>query len=207
MNIYSTNAEEVKTADSNLGNVINMADNPNKIENNQNKSILNNSQEKDKLQISNTIEDSKTNNDNISIEAIEVDDEKIDEDSIISKIDKTFEKLDVNKDKVIDETDISEASKNDFELSDKNNDGILSKDEFFERICNESCDNGECECKNYSNKEDLSYMKEYWNIIDSDKNGNISLQEKLQDDLNNFYLLDTDKDGKVYKEDLAAQFY
>lgn len=118
-----------------------------------------------------------------------------------------FNELDMNKDKVIDKNDLQKFSKKEFDASDIDKNGLVSKNEFFEFVCKKSCDSGECECKNYKNKEELSYMKDFWDKTDSNKDGNITFAEKLEDDLNTFYSLDSNGDGKIVKEDLDAQFF
>lgn len=118
-----------------------------------------------------------------------------------------FFELDINRDGIIDKNDIQKYSKKEFTLMDNDKDGIISKEEFFEFVCEKSCKQGNCECKSHANKENLDYLKEYWDRIDKNGDGQINFQEKLDGDLDNFYSLDANADGKITKEEIEAQLY
>lgn len=122
-------------------------------------------------------------------------------------VDEIFRELDINKDGIIDKNDIQKFSKKEFDLMDTNKDGIISKKEFFTFVCDKNCNTGNCECKNYKNKADLDYMVEYWERIDRNSDGNIIFQEKLEADLDNFYSLDFDGNGKITRTEVEAQLY
>lgn len=122
-------------------------------------------------------------------------------------VNQVFAELDVNKDGIINKKDIEKFSQREFVLIDTNKDNIISKEEFFEFVCNKSCKQGNCECKNYKNKEDLFYLKEYWYRIDSNKDDTISREEKLGVDLDSFYSLDYNNDGKITREEVEKQLY
>lgn len=128
-------------------------------------------------------------------------------DEISNFVDQVFEKLDINKDGIIDKKDIQKYSKSDFELMDTDKDGKISKNEFFEFVCNKSCNQGNCECKNYKNKEDLDYMADYWQRTDRNKDGYISFEEKFEADMDNFVSLDYNGDGKVTRDEVESQMY
>ncbi len=118
-----------------------------------------------------------------------------------------FTELDVNRDGIIDKNDIQKFSKKEFKLMDKNKDGVISKEEFFEFVCEKSCKQGNCECKSHANKENLDYLKEYWERTDKNGDGQITFQEKLDGDLDNFYSLDSNSNEKITKEEIEAQLY
>lgn len=118
-----------------------------------------------------------------------------------------FAELDINHDGIIDKNDVQKFSKKEFKLMDKNNNGIISKTEFFEFVCKKSCEHGNCECESHANKENLDYLSDYWNEIDKNKDNQITFQEKLETDLDNFYTLDTDANGKVTKDEVETQLY
>lgn len=120
---------------------------------------------------------------------------------------KVFEELDMNKDGIINKKDIEKFSKKEFILMDTNSNLLISKNEFFEFVCTKSCNEGNCECKNYKNKEDLEYLKEYWNRIDANGDGNITPEEKLSADMDSFYSLDSNGDNKLDNSDIEKQLY
>jgi Ca2+-binding EF-hand superfamily protein len=122
-------------------------------------------------------------------------------------VEKVFKELDINRDNVIDKQDIEKFSEKEFKLIDTNKDSIITKNEFFDFVCTKSCNDGNCECRSYNNKEDLDYLKEYWDRIDTNNDGNISYQEKLNADLDSFYSLDSNNDGKLDKADIEKQLY
>lgn len=122
-------------------------------------------------------------------------------------VEKVFDELDMNRDNIIDKKDIEKFSSKEFKLMDKNNNNLISKNEFFEFVCTKSCNEGNCECKNYKNKEDLDYLKEYWDRIDANNDGNITAQEKLNADMDSFYSLDSNNDGKLDSTDIEKQLY
>ena len=120
---------------------------------------------------------------------------------------RVFTELDMNHDGIIDKNDMQKFSKKEFNLMDKNKDGTVSKEEFFNFVCEKSCKQGNCECQNYTNKESLDYLEEYWDRIDKNDDGQITFQEKLSNDLDDFYNLDADGNGKITKEEIEAQLY
>lgn len=124
--------------------------------------------------------------------------------AIVKKI---FDELDMNRDNIIDKKDIEKFSSKEFKLMDKNGDNLISKDEFFEFVCTKSCNEGNCECKSYKNKEDLYYLKEYWDRIDANNDENITPQEKLNADMDSFYSQDSNNDGKLDSADIEKQLY
>lgn len=129
---------------------------------------------------------------------------EIEPDDFVNKI---FAELDINKDGIINKKDIEKFSQREFILIDTNKDNVISKEEFFEFVCDKSCKSGNCECKDYKNKEDLAYLKEYWYRMDSNKDGSISKEEKLGVDLDSFYSLDYDGDGKITRDEVEKQLY
>ncbi len=118
-----------------------------------------------------------------------------------------FTELDMNRDGVIDKKDMQKFSKKEFNLMDKNKDGVVSKEEFFDFVCKKSCKQGNCECESHANKENLDYLKEYWDRIDKNGDGQITFQEKLNSDLDDFYSLDSNGDEKITKDEVEAQLY
>ena len=120
---------------------------------------------------------------------------------------KVFDELDMNRDGIIDKKDINKFSKNEFVLMDKNKNQLISKNEFFEFVCTKSCNEGNCECKDYKKKWDLEYLREYWERIDADNNGNITPEEKLNADMDSFYSLDSNGDNKLDQTDIEKQLY
>ena len=120
---------------------------------------------------------------------------------------KVFNELDMNKDNIIDKKDIEKFSSKEFKLMDANKNNLISKNEFFEFVCTKSCNEGNCECKSYKNKEDLDYLKEYWDRIDANADGNITSQEKLNADMDSFYSLDSNNDGRLDDADIEKQLY
>ena len=129
---------------------------------------------------------------------------EIEPDDFVNKI---FAELDINKDGIINKKDIEKFFQREFILIDTNKDNTISKDEFFEFVCDKSCKSGNCECKDYENKEDLPYLKEYWSRMDSNKDGIISKDEKLKVDLDSFYSLDYNGDGKITRDEVEKQLY
>lgn len=122
-------------------------------------------------------------------------------------VNQVFAELDANKDGIINKKDIEKFSQREFVLIDINKDNAISKDEFFEFVCDKSCKTGNCECKDYKNKEDLPYLKEYWYRMDTNKDGSISKEEKLGVDLDSFYSLDDNSDGKITRDEVEKQLY
>ncbi|MDD2840092.1 MAG: hypothetical protein PHY80_03105 [Rickettsiales bacterium] len=120
---------------------------------------------------------------------------------------KVFDELDMNRDGSIDKKDIEKFSTKEFKLMDIDNNILISKNEFFNFVCTKSCNEGNCECKSYKNKENLEYLKEYWDRIDADGNGNITTQEKFNADMDSFYSLDSNNDGKLDSADIEKQLY
>ena len=118
-----------------------------------------------------------------------------------------MDELDVDKKGYANKKDIEVFSRKEFIAMDKNKNNLVSKEEFFEYVCDKSCKEGNCECKSYKNKQDLSYINEYWNRVDADGNGSINRQEKLANDMETFYNLDYDGNGKITKEEIEAQLY
>lgn len=121
--------------------------------------------------------------------------------------DQIFKELDVNKDGTIDKQDIEKFSRSEFNAMDKNKDKVVSKNEFFTFVCDKSCREGNCECKEYRDKENLDYLREYWKQIDKNSDGVITYEEKLEKDLESFYNLDINGDGKITREEIETQFY
>lgn len=128
-------------------------------------------------------------------------------DDVKSFADQIFKELDVNGDGTIDKKDIEKFSKREFHAMDKNGDRVVSKDEFFTFVCDKSCKEGNCECKEYKDKENLDYLREYWKQIDKNSDGVITYEEKLEKDLESFYNLDIDGNGKITREEIETQFY
>ena len=120
---------------------------------------------------------------------------------------KMMKELDIENKGYAIKKDMEVFSQKEFRAMDINSDGLVSADEFFEYVCEKSCQEGNCECKSYKNKKDIDYMKEYWNRVDKDASGTVTYQEKLESDMETFYGLDYDGDGKITKEEMEAQFY
>lgn len=118
-----------------------------------------------------------------------------------------FLELDINKNGQIDKKDIEKFSKNEFDKMDINNDNILTKEEFFLYICKNNCIKDYCNCTNITNIDDTEYIKEFWDKMDKDGNGKITFQEKLDSDIENFFIMDINGDGVISRSEAEAQLY
>lgn len=118
-----------------------------------------------------------------------------------------FLELDINKNGRIDKKDIEKFSKNEFNSMDINKDNILTKEEFFEYICKKNCTKKPCDCKNLLKIDDTEYIKEFWDVMDKNKDGKITFEEKLDSDMENFFIMDLNGDSIISRDEVEAQLY
>lgn len=118
-----------------------------------------------------------------------------------------FLELDINKNGRIDKKDIEKFSKNEFNSMDMNKDNVLTKEEFFEYICKKNCTKKSCDCKNLLKIDDTEYIKEFWDVMDKNKDGKITFEEKLDSDMENFFIMDLNGDGIISRDEVEAQLY
>ena len=118
-----------------------------------------------------------------------------------------FLELDINQNGRIDKKDIEKFSKKEFISMDINKDDILSRDEFFEYICKKNCTKKYCDCKNTLKIDDTEYIKEFWDTMDKNKDGKITFEEKLEADIENFFIMDINGDNIISREEVEAQLY
>lgn len=118
-----------------------------------------------------------------------------------------FNEVDINRDGVVDKSDIKKFSKKEFDIMDVNKDNIVSKDEFIQFICNKNCQQEKCNCTNINNIDDKDEILEFWYKLDKNEDDTITYQEKLEYDLENFYIMDINKDGKITIDEVEAQLY
>lgn len=122
-------------------------------------------------------------------------------------INQFFAELDINNDSIIDKKDIKKFSKKEFNMMDKDEDKTVSKNEFFEFICNKNCQKEKCDCLNIDKINDAEYIIELWSKVDKNMNDIINYQEKLEYDLENFYIMDINNDDKITREEVEAELY
>lgn len=124
-------------------------------------------------------------------------------------VDKFFSELDVNKDGTIDKKDIQKYSKREFKLIDINKDNIISRAEFYDFVCKKSCiDNVNCDCNNINDSnQNYSYLKEFFDRIDGNNNNEITPEEKIISDINDFYSFDLNNDGKITIDEIETKLY
>ncbi len=115
-----------------------------------------------------------------------------------------FKELDINKDGIIDKKDIQKYSKREFELMDTDKNGTVSQIEFFIFVCKKSCTESICNCDPNS---DFSYLQEYYDKVDSNMDGEITYQEKLDSDAEDFYNFDANHNGKITRDEVEAKLY
>lgn len=118
-----------------------------------------------------------------------------------------FNEVDINRDGVVDKSDIKKFSKKEFDIMDVNKDNIVSKDEFIQFICNKNCQQAKCNCTNINNIDDKDEILEFWYKLDKNEDDTITYQEKLEYDLENFDIMDINKDGKITIDEVEAQLY
>ena len=90
---------------------------------------------------------------------------------------------------------------------DVDKDNIVSKNEFIQFICNKNCQQEKCNCTNINNIDDKDEILEFWYKLDKNEDDTITYQEKLEYDLENFYIMDINKDGKITIDEVEAQLY
>ena len=115
-----------------------------------------------------------------------------------------IKKIDFNKDEKVSKQEMEQYSLLEFRKADINKDNKLNKDEFYNHICQNSCDFGNCMCKNVkdNNFENLQYFKDYWDRINTNKDKYISINEKLNSDMNDFLNLDMNLDNFLTEKEL-----
>lgn len=118
-----------------------------------------------------------------------------------------FNELDLNKDGKITLEEMKAFSQREFKIMDKKNKEKILREEFFEFSCDKSCRYGNCECKEYKDKSKLDYMQQYWNRLDRDSKGYITVEDKYRSDLEDFATMDTQRKGYLTKKDFESQFY
>ena len=115
-----------------------------------------------------------------------------------------IKRIDFNGDGKVSKQEMEQYSLLEFKKADTNKDNKLNKNEFYSYVCQNSCDFGNCMCKNVkdNNFENLQYFKDYWDRINKDKNKYISINEKLDNDMNDFLNLDMNLDNFLTEKEL-----
>ena len=51
------------------------------------------------------------------------------------------------------------------------------------------------------------YIKEFWDVMDKNRDGKITFEEKLDSDMENFFIMDLNGDGIISRDEVEAQLY